>query len=114
MIAPRLRQRVDIEEFDISQDDDTGAITEAWVSIRASDEDLMAAEVWPMSGREFIAAASIQAGVNTKITIRYRSDVRPKMRVVHGTDYYNIKAVLPDPKFRSHLTLMCETGVNEG
>ena len=114
MIAPRLRHRVDIEVFDISQDSITGAMDEDWTSILARDEELIAAEIYPMSGREFIAAASVQAGVNTKITIRYRSDVQPKMRVVHGTDYYNIKAVLPDPTLRRHLTLLCETGVNEG
>lgn len=113
-LASRLRHRIDIEEFAVTQDSTTGAITEAWTSILSSNDELIPAEIMPMSGREFIAAASTQAGVNTKITIRYISGIVPAMRVVHGSNYYNIKAVLPDPSLRNHLTLMCETGVNNG
>lgn len=114
MLTPRLRHRVDIEDFVSIQDSETGAVSDEWASILASDEELVPAEIYPMSGREFVQAQSIQAGVNTKITIRWRSDVQPRMRVVHGADIYNIKAVLPDPTLRRHLTLMCESGVNEG
>lgn len=110
MLAPRLRHRVDIQTFATTQDSNTGAVTDAWTDF---DTDVPA-EIWPMSGREFIAAQSIQAGVTTKITIRYVAGVEPRMRVVHGADVYNIKAVLPDPTLRRHLTLMCEVGVNAG
>ena len=110
MTAPRLRHRVDIQDFDTVQDSETGAVEETWVDV---DTDVPA-EIWPMSGREFVAAQSIQAAVNTKITIRYVDGITPRMRVLHGYDVYNIKAVLPDPTLRRHLTLMCEVGVNEG
>jgi SPP1 family predicted phage head-tail adaptor len=109
MIAPRLRHRVDIQNFATTQDSNTGAVTDAWTDF---DTDVPA-EIWPMSGREFVAAQSIQSGVNTKITIRYQAGIEPRMRVKHGSDIYNIKAVLPDPTLRRHLTLMCEVGVNE-
>ena len=36
------------------------------------------------------------------------------MRVTHDGKAYNIRAVLPDPTLRRHLTLMCESGVNHG
>lgn len=114
MIAPRLRHRIDVQEFTVSTDSESGAVSEAWQSILATDEPLIAAEIMPMSGKEFVAARSIQAGVNTKITIRYRSDVIPAMRAVHDGLIYNIRAVLPDPTLRRHMTLMVESGVNDG
>lgn len=110
MIAPRLRHRVDIQNFASVQDSNTGAVTDTWTDVFES----IAAEIMPMSGREFVAAQSIQAGVNTKITIRYVDGVQPRMRVVHGSNIYNIRAVLPDPTLKRHLTLMAEVGVNEG
>jgi SPP1 family predicted phage head-tail adaptor len=110
MTAPRLRHRVDLQTFEAVQDSNTGAVTEQWVYCETN----IPAEIWPMSGREFVAAQAVQAGVTTKITIRHHMPVHPRMRVIHGCDIYNIKAVLPDPSLRRHLTLMCEVGVNEG
>jgi SPP1 family predicted phage head-tail adaptor len=110
MLAPRLRHRVELQEFVAQQDDYTGAVVETWQTVA----DNVPAEIWPMSGREFVAAQSIQAGVNTKITIRFVDGIKPAMRVLHDTGIYNIKAVLPDPTLRRHLTLMAEVGVNEG
>lgn len=114
MTAPRLRHRVDIQNFTTVQDSETGAVEDTWVSLLSSDDPLIPAEIMPMSGREFIAAQSIQAGVNTKITIRWREDVQPRMRVEHLGTFYNILAVLPDPTLRRHITLMCSSGVNDG
>lgn len=110
MIAPRLRHRVDIQNFATTRDSNTGAVVDAWTDF---DTDVPA-EIMPMSGREFLAAQSIQAGVNTKIILRYQDGVEPRMRVVHNATIYNIKAVLPDPTLKRHLTLMCEAGVNSG
>jgi SPP1 family predicted phage head-tail adaptor len=106
-IAPRLRHRVTVQSFTTSQDESTGAITDAWTDLATS----VPAEVYPLSGREFIAAQSLQAGVTTKITIRFDDRIDPKMRIAHDGTLYAIKAVLPDPTLRKHITLMCEAGV---
>lgn len=114
-LAPRLRHRVDIYALVVDHSADNGAITEDWATIRTSDEpDLIPAEIVPLSGREFIAAASVQAGVTHRITVRWRPDMKPSMRVVHEGEFFNIRAILPDPTLRRHLSLMCEVGVNEG
>ena len=107
MLAPRLRHRVTIQNFTTTQDSNTGAITEGW----ADFDDNVPAEVWPLSGREFVAAQAVQAGVTTRITIRYQTGILPRMRVLHDGQTYNIQAVLPDQTLRRHLTLMCERGV---
>jgi SPP1 family predicted phage head-tail adaptor len=109
MLAAKLRHRVTIEQFTEVQDSD-GARETTWAAILTNHP----AEIVPLSGREFTAAAAIQAGITTRITVRYDSDITEAMRVVHGTDIYNIKAVLPDPSLRRHMTLMCQQGVNNG
>lgn len=115
MLSQRLRHRVDIQALSIAQQHTAGERVETWASILTSDEpDGVPADVVPLSGREFVAAQSVQAAVNTRITLRYRTDVQPAMRVVHEGRYYNIRAVLPDPSLRRHLTLMCEEGPSRG
>lgn len=109
MLAPRLRHRVDIEQTAETRDSDGGVVVR-WDALLEKEP----AEIYPLSGREYIAAQAIQAGVTTRITINYHAGIVPKMRVVHGDDIYNIRAVLPDPSLRRHLTLMCESGVNDG
>ncbi len=73
--------------------------------------DALLATVWasvePMSGREFIEAMKVQADVTVRIRIRYRSDVSPEMRVIHGTHTYEIDAVLDQKGERKEMYLMC-------
>lgn len=114
MIAPRLRHRVDIQAYVTTQDSETGTVEEEWESILDSEDVLIAAEIMPLSGREFVAAQTIQAGVTTRITVRWMTGIVPSMRVVHQGEVYNIKAVLPDGTLRRHITLMCDSGVNDG
>lgn len=69
-------------------------------------------EIWggdlPMSGRELFAAQQVQAQTTEKIEIRYRADVKPKMRLYEAVldKYYGIEAVLPSER-RNYIILMC-------
>ena len=107
-IAHRLRHRVTIERKTAGADA-WGQPVETWETVA-----IVPAEVWSLSGREYIAAQAEQAGVTTRITIRYQAGIEPAMRITHDGRTYNIRAVLPDPTARRHLTLMCESGVNNG
>ena len=109
MLSPKLRHRVTLAGLTQTRDQ-WGGVVETWQPLVAN----LPAEIVPLSGREFIAAQATQAGVTTRITIRYRGGVAPAMRIEHDGDIYNIKAVLPDPTLRRHLTLMCEMGVRNG
>lgn len=109
MLAPKLRHRVTLSSLTQTRDE-WGGVVEGWAPLVSN----LPAEIVPLSGREFVAAQAVQAGVTTRITIRYRGGVLPAMRIQHEGAIYNIKAVLPDPTLRRHLTLMCETGVNDG
>lgn len=52
------------------------------------------ARIDPLAGREFFAAAAVQAEQTVKFTLRWRDDVLPADRIVWKGDAYNITAVL--------------------
>jgi SPP1 family predicted phage head-tail adaptor len=109
--AGRLRHRVHLQEFTSTLDTD-GANVESWID---SVGRLMPAEIVALSGRELIAAQSIQSRVSSRIRIRYLPGVRAAMRIVHRATIYNIEAVIPDPDSgQRYMTLLCSSGVNEG
>lgn len=110
MRAGALRHRVTVEQFETSLGSD-GERTEAWVD----QFGLIPAEIAPLSGRELIAAAAVQAKVTTRIRIRYRPGVVPSMRVTHRGIHYGVEAVVPDNRSGvSYLSLQCSSGVSEG
>lgn len=99
MQAGRLNKRVILQAPATGQDANGEPIV-GW-----SDVATVWASITDISGREFVAAEAGQNKIQTKIGIRYRTGILPSMRVVHGTDTYNIEAVLGQDK-RS-LLLMC-------
>lgn len=110
MQAGKLRHRVSFQEPVKTQNPLTGATVNSWQEIQK-----LWADVVPLSAREFIAAQATQAEITTRITIRFRSDITSKHRIVYGNKIFNIEGVLPDPKSgRDYLTLPCSEGVNDG
>lgn len=76
-------------------------------------------ETWgavePLSAREFTASQSLQSQVVARITVRYRSDITPDMRIRHRGAIYNIAGQLADKDSGlEYLTLPVSAGVNEG
>ncbi len=109
MKAGTLRHLGAIEKLVVSQDTTTGAVREEWQPFARAW-----AAINPLSGREFIAAQAVQAGVNTRITIRHLDGVTPSMRFTYRGTLYDILAVLPDPTLKRHINLMCVSGVSDG
>lgn len=102
MHSGAMRHSVTIEEQTKTQDS-TGSIVVSWSEFAA-----VRAAIEPISGREFFSASQVQSSVTTRIRIRYLADVTPKMRVIHGSDTYDIEAVLPDARSGRHqMDLMC-------
>lgn len=109
--AGRLRHRVRIEQIMVTLDSD-GERSEAWGDVFGR---LLPAEILPVSGREFVAAAAVQSKVTTRIRIRRRTGVVPSMRALHRGVAYGIEAVLPDAESgREYLTLLCSDGAHQG
>lgn len=101
-----LRHRVAIDRQDSTQDEATGTMTTTWAEIAAS----VPAQISPVSGREFIAAAKPGSSITARIQIRYRPNLTAAMRIRHGATIYQITAILPDPNSgREWLTLLVES-----
>jgi SPP1 family predicted phage head-tail adaptor len=108
--AGRLRHRISVQQLTVRADEDTGVRTEEWMQVH-----MLPAEVVPLSGRELVAAQSVQSKVTTRIRTRYRNDVNASHRIVHGCVTYNVEAIVPDPvSGRQHMTLLCSSGTSDG
>lgn len=110
MQAGKLRHWIVLQKPEKVQDTKTGAVRNIWVDVAELWADVVA-----VSAREFIAAQAVQSSVTTRITIRYRSDVTNKHRILFDGRIFNIEGVLSDPKSgREYITLPCSEGVNDG
>ena len=63
------------------------------------------AEKQDWTGSEAQENGQDTATLRTKFIIRYRSDVQPKMQVVHGSDVYDIEVVMDYDGSKRELTL---------
>ncbi|WP_027717295.1 phage head closure protein [Desulfovirgula thermocuniculi] len=101
MNAGELRHRVTFQKR--SLDPATGGLT-AWadyVTVWAKVEDL--------SGRDYFQAQMLGEAslVTTRITVRWRPDLDPHMRVRFGDRLFDIKAILDPDGRRRVLQVMC-------
>ena len=85
--AQELQHRITLERLTITRDSD-GDIIQTWTPIAQPF-----AKVEPLVGREYFAAAATQAEDTVKFTMRFRPDVRPADRIVHGGAHYDIKSI---------------------
>lgn len=111
--AGRLRHKVTIQEPRQQQDASTGAIRTVWVDFAAD----VAAEIAPLSVREFIASSQMQSQITARITMRYRAGLTAQMRILHPSTgkIYNPAGWLADPDSGlEYLTAPCSEGTNAG
>src|SRR5262245_32080883 len=102
MRAGLLRHTVKIEEAHEARDTMGGVIV-TW-----KEYATVYAAIEPLTGREAIQAAQLQAQVDHRIRIRYLPGVVPKMRVTHDERAYDIQAVLDVEGRRRELHLMAK------
>lgn len=113
MLAQRLRHRINLERPVTTIDPTSGAKTEGWEVVLVDEP----AEKAALSGREFVAGATSQAGVTTRWSMRYHPDaagMTAAWRIDHNGVFYNIIALLPDFKESQWFTIMTDSGVNNG
>lgn len=100
-----MRERVTLQQ-ESRVVDDGGGYPNSWVAV-----DTVWASVKPLTGRERQLAAQTEAPVSYRVTIRYRDDVTPAMRLVWGTRYLNITGIFNADQKKAYLTLECSEGV---
>jgi SPP1 family predicted phage head-tail adaptor len=96
-----LRHRITIQQI-ARIDDGAGGYTETWASAGT-----VYADVYPLKGQERYDAQQIQANLSHRVTIRYRADVNPSMRLSYGTRTLVIEAVIDPEERHRELILMC-------
>lgn len=100
--AQELNTKIGLERFESYRDND-GVLIEEWVHYA----DVFA-KVEPLVGREYFAAASVQAENNMKVTLRYRADVQPSDRAIIRGEPWDIQSV-QNIKYRNReLLLYCK------
>lgn len=99
--AAIFRHRITLQEL-VTGQDEAGQPVREW-----QDVATVWAAVEPLRGREYWAAAQVQSEVTTRIRIRYRSGIRPDMRVLYGGRVFNVTAVIDPEERHVELQLMC-------
>ena len=66
--------------------------------------------VEPLGGGEQLTAMQLQDSVSHRVTIRYRTGVTAKMRVLHRGRALKLVAVTDADEDNHWLTLLCEEG----
>lgn len=80
-----------------------GWATDAWTTLVAD----VRAKVEPLDGRELFEAQAVTATLSHRITIRYRSGLLPKMRVVWGDLTLEIASLVNVGARNRRLVLLC-------
>lgn len=87
-VATDLNRKITFRKLTITQDPNTGEMIETW-----ADHVSVFARVEPLVGREYFAAAAVQAEDTTKFTMRYRGDITPDMRIAFDGNEYDITSI---------------------
>jgi len=107
MRAGRLADRVTLQSKSATRDAMGGEV------ITWADVATLWAEVSPLRGKEFFEAGQTQSQIDARITCRYRAGVVPTMRITHGSDIYDIQAVINPGSRNQVLELMCARGAKD-
>ncbi len=72
-----------------------------------SDVATIWAKVESLRGREYFEAQQIQNENYVRITIRFRKNITPELRVKYGSKYLDIQSVINIDEANNHIELMC-------
>lgn len=84
------RIRIDVR---VPTENTRGEKTYTWAPWSAVPDGKVWAQVIPLRGRDFFAAAQMQDEVTTRFRIRYRAGIDSTMRIVWKDNYYDIKGM---------------------
>lgn len=99
--AAEFNQSINIEQRTSSQDE-LGQPIESWSLVAA-----IRANIKHVSGLSAIRGDADVSTVKASIRIRYRTGIDAGMRVVCGSDIYDIRAILPN-RAEGFADLVCE------
>ena len=108
LAAGRLRHQITIEH-PVESQDAAGEPVKSWAPI---PNGITWAEKLDLTGRELFQAQQTSGEVTTQFTLRHRTDVDARMRVVSCDELYSIEAPLDPDGRRERTILLCSRDVN--
>jgi len=106
--AGKYRHRVTLQSKIVTRDA-MGGEAIIWTDVATG----VPARVEALSGRALMTAQQAQSEVSARILLRFRADIQPDWRVVHGADVYAIHAIIPDVE-GVEINLQCAKGLKHG
>jgi len=103
--AGQLRHRVKIQSATQVQSA-SGEVTRTWTT-----DAVVWASVDPLTGREFIDAQQVSAGLSHRVRMRHRDGVSPKMRIEHDGRTLQVESVMNVGERNRELELLCKEAV---
>jgi SPP1 family predicted phage head-tail adaptor len=104
-----LRHRVTLQE-EVQTSDGAGGYTRSWQNVADLWAEITTINI-KSYGQEKFFAGKMQAKITHKITIRYRAGVTAAMRLVFGSNIFNIRSVFNRDENNEILELLVEEGV---
>lgn len=102
MQAGELRELVTLQQPVEVRGADYADVQRSWQNVAT-----VWAAVEPLSGRELETNRELGAEITLRVRIRYRADVIPKWRLLHGATVYEIDAAINPLSDRRELHLLC-------
>ena len=92
--AARADKRIKIQSKSVTKNG-LGEEVVTWIdAITDAADHCIWAEVWPLKGREFFAAAETQYAADVRFRVRYRANIVREMRVLWADVPYDITQVI--------------------
>lgn len=101
----KKRHRIIFQE-EVRTPDAAGGYSSAWQDIESNPT--VWAQIAPVSGTDVLRFGQLQQIVTHRITIRYRSDITPDLRIVKGNRIFQLRAVLDPAESREMLEILAE------
>lgn len=97
-----LRHIITIQKLNNSQNE-YGEVLEVW-------EDILnvRAGIYPISGKEFFAAETVNSQITHKVKIRYIKGLTPNMRINFNNRIFSIESIINFQERNIELQLLCK------
>lgn len=97
-----LRHKITIQKLNNSQNE-YGEVSELW-------EDILnvRAGIYPISGKEFFAAETVNSEITHKVKIRYIEGITPNMRIKFNNRIFSIESVINFQERNIEIQLLCK------
>ena len=90
-------------------DDGGGGLGNPWAS--PTTVATVSACIEPLKGFERLRAMQLESPVSHKITMRYRSGLKPEHRIKFGTRFFNIRSIINLEERNQWLEVFADEGV---